>query len=196
MVTKAKTIVDELHTILTNQNNALPANNKTGYPSVTIDYTPKLYNEICDSFLDYHQTGYTVCGAQDPAVIYLGQQFAVNHPELAKYTVVRVIDKFLNSWSSATLLEFSEEDITDEEYNQYQYIMLVEENQGKPQIQRFIEAIEENGDIFLSSGDQDFDLAGVKRMIEAQGYWAGAEYRYFFDEEMNLERLEKRAFGK
>lgn len=97
------------------------------YPSETIDYTPELYYEIMDNFADYYMTGWTVCGAQDPAVVYLGDSFAKKHPELAKYTVVRVIDKFLNEWSSATLLEFSNKDITDEEYQLYDEIMKEEE---------------------------------------------------------------------
>ena len=96
---------------------------KRDYPFVMVEYTAELYGEIMDSFEDYHTIGYTVCGAQDPAVIYVGDQFRDNHPELKNYSVVRVIDRYLNEWSSETLLEFSNVDITDEEYEQYEKIM-------------------------------------------------------------------------
>ena len=93
------------------------------YDSTTLDYTPELYSDICDSFLDHHQTGWTVCGAQDPAVIHLGEAFAKKHPELAEYSVVRVIDKYLNECNSATLLEFSNEDMTVAEYKAYEQVI-------------------------------------------------------------------------
>lgn len=117
----SKSIVEELHKMLVKPTNS------TDYPSKTLDYTPELYSDICDSFLDHHQIGWTVCGAQDPAVIHLGEAFAKQHPELAEYAVVRVIDKYLNAWNSATLLEFSNKDITDEEYALYEEIMQEQE---------------------------------------------------------------------
>lgn len=91
--------------------------------SETLSYTPELYADICASMADYFQTGWTVCGAEDPAVINLGQEFAEKHPELAKYTVVRVIDKYVSPWHSDTLLEFSNAEITDEEYLLYEEVM-------------------------------------------------------------------------
>lgn len=95
--------------------------------NITLDYTEELYTDICEDFGDYFQTWYTVCGAQDPAIIYLGDGFGKKHPELKDYTVVRVIDKYLNEWSSATLLEFSNKDVTDEEYAMYEKLMKEEE---------------------------------------------------------------------
>jgi hypothetical protein len=92
-----------------------------------LDYTPELYEDVVASFYDYFQLWYTVCGAQDPAIIYLGEEFGKKHPELKEYSVVRVIDKFLNSWSSATLLEFSNQDVTDEEHEMYEKLMREEE---------------------------------------------------------------------
>jgi len=96
---------------------------------ITLDYTKELYEEICNSFTEYYQTGYTVCGAQDPAVIYLGEDFIRRHPQLKEYNVVRVIDKYLNEWNSATLLEFSNNDVTDEE-NEFYEKFEEEENEG------------------------------------------------------------------
>ena len=90
---------------------------------MTVDYTPELFDDICDSALDYFQTGWTVCGAEDPAVISLGAEFWGKHPELAGYTTVRVIDKYVSPWKSDTLLEFSNEEMTDEEYGLYEGLM-------------------------------------------------------------------------
>lgn len=94
---------------------------------ITLDYTKELYNDICYDYAEYFQTGWTVCGAQDPAVIYIGEGFKKKHPELKEYSTVRVIDKYLNEWSSATLLEFSNNNITDEEYELYNAIIDEEE---------------------------------------------------------------------
>lgn len=81
----------------------------------TLDYTPALYSDICESMADYHMTGWTVCGAEDPAVIELGTEFGVKHPELSELTVVRVIDRYVSSTRSETLLEFSSVPITAQE---------------------------------------------------------------------------------
>lgn len=88
-----------------------------------VDYTPELYGDVCDNMLDYFQTGWTVCGAEDPAVISLGEEFGEKHPELAGYTTVRVIDRYVSPWKSDTLLEFSNSDITDEEYKLYEELV-------------------------------------------------------------------------
>ena len=125
---KVGTIVDELHKILVDGQAARADNNKPDYPSKTVDYTPELFDDIMDSFYDSWLTGYTVCGAQDPMVIELGDEFREKHPAFKNYLYVRVIDKFLNSWSSATLLEFSNVALTDEEYEQAEEILDEEEN--------------------------------------------------------------------
>lgn len=93
----------------------------------TLDYTPELWNDLMDNFSDYFQIGWTVCGAQDPAIIFMNEEFKKKHPSLASFSVVRVIDKYLNEWNSATLLEFSNNEITDEEYEMYDKIMKEEE---------------------------------------------------------------------
>ena len=87
------------------------------------EYDRDLFDDICDTAVDYHQTGWTVCGAEDPGVIILGPGFGEIHPALAGYTVVRVIDKYVNANKSDTLLEFSNRDITDEEYLLYEGVM-------------------------------------------------------------------------
>lgn len=120
---KIGAIVDELNQTLAHRNAARAENNVTPYESLTVDYTPELYEEIMDSFGESWLQGYTVCGQQDPAVIELGDHFIDTHPQFEDYTYVRVIDKFLNSWNSATLLEFSNHELTDEEYETYEDIL-------------------------------------------------------------------------
>lgn len=85
-----------------------------------VEYTPALFDDVCECAFDYHQTGWTVCGAEDPAVITLSRRFGVRHPELAGYTVVRVIDQYVSPWKSDTFLDFSNDEMTDEEYRLYE----------------------------------------------------------------------------
>ena len=91
--------------------------------SETWAYTSDLFGDVMDSAVDYHQTGWTVCGAEDPAVISLGKEFGEKHPELAEYTVVRVIDIYVNPNKSDTLLEFSNEEMTFDEYALYEELI-------------------------------------------------------------------------
>lgn len=92
-----------------------------------VDYSPELFDDIMDSFEDSWLIGYTVCGAQDPMVIDLGEAFGEKHPEFAEYSTVRIIDRFLNSWSSATDMEFSNTPLTDAEYEEANKILDEEE---------------------------------------------------------------------
>jgi hypothetical protein len=91
----------------------------TAYDSVTVPYTSELFSDVLECMTDYYTTGYTVCGVEDPAVICLSAKFIAKRPEL-NYTMVRVIDKFINPNQSETLLEFSNEDITSVEYTAYE----------------------------------------------------------------------------
>ena len=86
----------------------------------TLTYTPELFADIVDNQIDWYQTGETVCGAEDPAVVYIGTAFGAKHPELAGYSVVRVIDRYANPWKSDTLLEFSNRDATDDELERHE----------------------------------------------------------------------------
>lgn len=114
--------MDKLHDLLVSPRN------QTKYPSKTFDYNPEFYSDILDCMADFFLTGFTVCGAADPGIIYLSDRFGKMYPSLNNYSVVRVIDRFLNEWSSETLLEFSNEEMTDEEYKIYDQIMEEQEN--------------------------------------------------------------------
>lgn len=95
--------------------------------SMDLAYTEELYADICIDMLDYFQTGWTVCGAEDPAVILLSDEFGASRPELEEFTVVRVIDVYVSPWKSDTVLRFSTDEITDEEYRLYEEIVDGEE---------------------------------------------------------------------
>jgi hypothetical protein len=82
---------------------------------VTLEHTPELYADVTASMADYHMIGWTVCGAEDPAVIELGPELGAKRPELAGFTVVRVIDRYVNCAKSDTFLHFSTEPLTAQE---------------------------------------------------------------------------------
>ena len=89
----------------------------------TVDYTPELFAAVLEHQTDYWQTGWTVCGAEDPAVIALDDEFGDLHPILKGFTHVRVIDRYVSPWKSDTLLQFSNQEITDAEYALYDEIV-------------------------------------------------------------------------
>ena len=95
----------------------------------TIEYSKELYQDIMENNLQYLGIGHTVCGAEDPAIIYLGEEFKKKYPQFAKYKVVRVIDKYINSWRADTLLEFSNKTMTPKEQDLWYNFKKWEETQ-------------------------------------------------------------------
>ena len=89
----------------------------------TLDYDSDLFGDVMKYAGDYYQTGWTVCGAEDPAVIMLSAEFGEKHPALAGYTTVRVIDRYVGPNKSDTLLEFSNQSMTDDEYRLYEELV-------------------------------------------------------------------------
>ncbi len=81
----------------------------------TVDYSEDLFNDAMENMADYHQTGETVCGAEDPAVISLRKEL----PGFEGFTVVRVTERYVNPWKSDTFLEFSNKELTTEEYERW-----------------------------------------------------------------------------
>lgn len=88
-----------------------------------LKYSQELYADIMAHAAEYFQTSETVCGAEDPAVIELLESFIRKHPELAGYSFVRVVDRYVSPWKSDTLLVFSNEGITPAEYAWYEEMM-------------------------------------------------------------------------
>ena len=79
----------------------------------TVDYTAELFAAVMENMADYHQMSETVCGAEDPAVITLLDP-------MNGFTVVRVVNRYVNPWNSKTLLIFSNVEMTPEEYADYE----------------------------------------------------------------------------
>jgi hypothetical protein len=53
-------------------------------------------------------------------------------------------------------------------------------------INKFIETLENEGEMFFSSGDVKQDYSTITNVIKGQGYWSGTKYRYYFDDNFNL----------
>lgn len=62
-------------------------------------------------------------------------------------------------------------------------------------LERFLQALEDHGDYYISTGDTQQDIRMIEERIAFQGYWAGNELRFFFDKDFNLLRTEERRFG-
>lgn len=62
-------------------------------------------------------------------------------------------------------------------------------------VENFINLLDEEGDMFFSSGDVDTDYANITGTIKNQGYWAGVSVRYHFNKELQFEGVQQRMFG-
>ncbi len=63
-------------------------------------------------------------------------------------------------------------------------------------LERFIKALEDNGDFFFDTGSKRQDLQYVQDTISRQGYWSGIRLHFYFDDNLNLLRTEERRFGR
>ena len=59
----------------------------------------------------------------------------------------------------------------------------------------FAQILADEGEMFFTSGDIEEDYSLIKSTLGNQGYWAGTEYRYYFDENLNIVKVEERRFG-
>ena len=89
----------------------------------TVPFTHELFSDIVGDSDEYYQLGETVCGAEDPAVVTLSQRFRDDHPEYRDYTTVRIVNQFVNSNRSDTLLEFSSDPLTEVERRYHEEYM-------------------------------------------------------------------------
>jgi hypothetical protein len=62
-------------------------------------------------------------------------------------------------------------------------------------LDNFQNALNDNGDDFISCGDTVRDVMAIKSLLSVQGYWAGDSIRYYFNEDLTLLRTEERVFG-
>lgn len=62
----------------------------------------------------------------------------------------------------------------------------------KEKVKKFIETLEDYGDMFFSQGSVKKDYEYIKNVLNAQGYYSGFEYRYYFNEDFDLVKIEER----
>ncbi len=62
----------------------------------------------------------------------------------------------------------------------------------KKKLNRFLEAIEDYGECFFTSGSVKRDYELVTNILKTQGYWSGVRYRLYFDNDLNLIDVEER----
>ena len=68
-------------------------------------------------------------------------------------------------------------------------------------VEEFCQALDEGGDTFFSSGNDKKDMDIIIGTVKVQGYWAGNQFRYFFDMEklnngvIKLLSMQERQFG-
>lgn len=62
----------------------------------------------------------------------------------------------------------------------------------KNKLMKFLEVLDDYGEYFFSNGSIKKDYEFVTGILEAQGYWSGASYRFYFDNDMNLVNVEER----
>lgn len=56
--------------------------------------------------------------------------------------------------------------------------------------------LEEEGDMFFSTGSDEDDYNIIVSTIKANGgYWAGNAVRYVYDKNLNFEGIQQRMFG-
>lgn len=48
-------------------------------------------------------------------------------------------------------------------------------------VREFQKALKKHGDMYFSMNDYDEDVESIKAVINHQGFWSGAGYRYYFD---------------
>lgn len=62
-------------------------------------------------------------------------------------------------------------------------------------VKEFANLLEENGDMFFSSGDIETDYNLITSTLNMQGFWSGATHRYFFNEDLSLTGMEEKRYG-
>lgn len=62
----------------------------------------------------------------------------------------------------------------------------------KKKIMKFLEALENYGECFFSTGNVKQDYNTIKNVLNFQGYWSGTAYRLYFDNDFNLTSVEPR----
>lgn len=62
-------------------------------------------------------------------------------------------------------------------------------------VANFENLLNDEGDMFFSTGSSTQDYELITGTIDRQGYWAGVRLRYYFDSNYGFLRTEERRFG-
>jgi len=62
----------------------------------------------------------------------------------------------------------------------------------KKKLMKFLEALDDYGEYFFSNGSIKKDYEFITSVLQAQGYWSGTSYRLYFDNDLNLTKVEER----
>lgn len=62
----------------------------------------------------------------------------------------------------------------------------------KNKVLKFMEVLEDYGEMFFSSGNYKQDYQQIIGVIKFQGYWSGCSYRLYFNDKLDLIRVEER----
>lgn len=64
----------------------------------------------------------------------------------------------------------------------------------KNKVIRFMETLDEYGEMYFSSGDYKQDYKQIMGVIKAQGYFSGCYYRLYFNDNLDLIRVEDKYY--
>jgi len=62
----------------------------------------------------------------------------------------------------------------------------------KEKVIKFINTLEEYGDMYFSQGSIKKDYEYITNILKFQGYYSGCGYRYYFNENFDLIKVEER----
>ena len=62
----------------------------------------------------------------------------------------------------------------------------------KEKVLKFINTLEEYGDMYFSQGSIKKDYDYITNILKFQGYYSGCAYRYYFNEDLDLIKVEER----
>lgn len=62
----------------------------------------------------------------------------------------------------------------------------------KEKVLKFINTLEEYGDMYFSQGSIKKDYEYITNILKFQGYYSGCAYRYYFNEDLDLIKVEER----
>ena len=62
----------------------------------------------------------------------------------------------------------------------------------REKLDKFLSVLEEYGEYFFSWGNTKKDCEYVTTILKTQGFFSGTNYRFYFDNDLNLIKVEER----